>query len=255
MSVWQELLLFTAGLFAGYINVMAGGGSLLTVPVMVFMGLPGPVANGTNRIAILAQCIVSCWVFIRKGLTEFKLSCTLALCTLPGALCGALLGVRLDGVWFNRLLAVIMLAVMLMMLFERKKNNAPGAGESASGNASPKRVLLTHCLMVPVGFYGGIIQVGVGFLIMPVLHRVMGLDLLRVNMHKMFLVLPFTVLSLTVFATQTGVYWLAGVFLALGNACGGWLATHMMISKGDRIIKLVFNLAIMVFIIKLIFFD
>jgi uncharacterized membrane protein YfcA len=74
-------------------------------------------------------------------------------------------------------------------------------------------------------------------------------------MHKIFLVLPFTPLSLVVYAGQVGVDWSAGLFLALGNALGGWLSTHMMISRGERIIKILFNLVLAVFIVKLIFFS
>lgn len=253
MTLSQELLLFGLGVLAGYINVMAGGGSLLTVPVMLFMGLPAPVANGTNRIAILAQSLVSIGIFLRKGLGELKLSLTLALATLPGAFAGALLGVRFDGVWFNRLLAVIMIVVMLLMIFERR-TPADIKQDGDRLNAKPKRVILTHLLMVGIGFYGGIIQVGVGFLIMPILYHVMGLDLLRVNMHKIFLVLPFTLLSLIIYANHVEIAWMAGLFLALGNAAGGWLGTHKMISRGETLIRLVFNAALLIFIIKLIFF-
>ncbi|MBN1378810.1 MAG: sulfite exporter TauE/SafE family protein [Gammaproteobacteria bacterium] len=249
MQFWQELLLFIAGVAAGYINVMAGGGSLLTVPVMVFMGLPAPVANGTNRIAILAQSITACWVFFRKGLSELRLSITLSLFTLPGALLGAHLGVRLEGVWFNRLLAAIMLMVMVLMTLKRKPVAASG-----SNPVKPGRYWLTHILMLFVGFYGGLIQVGVGFIIMPILHRVMGLDLLRVNMHKVFLVMPFTLVSLAVFISSVSLEWMAGLFLALGMATGGWLSTHIMIRKGEGLIRIVFNLALLVIIIKLLFF-
>jgi hypothetical protein len=249
MSHWQELLLFFAGVAAGYINVMAGGGSLLTVPFMVFLGLPGPVANGTNRIAILAQSVTAIWVFFRKGLTELKLSLTLSLFTLPGALLGAYLGVQLDGIWFNRLLAAIMLAVMLLMLVKQKTVTA----ERLSA-VKPWRVRLTYLLMIFVGFYGGLIQVGVGFIIMPVLHRVLGLDLLRVNMHKVFIVLPFTLVSLAVFASEVDLEFRAGVILALGMAAGGWLSTHLMIRKGEHLIKIVFNLALLGMVIKLLFF-
>lgn len=249
MLYWQELLLFIAGLFAGYINVLAGGGSLLTVPFMLFLDLPGPVANGTNRIAILAQSMASCWVFFRKGLTELKLSITLSLFTLPGALLGAHLGVQLDGVWFNRLLAAIMLFVMLLMLIKRKTVLA-----DSSTDIKPWRYWLTHVLMIFVGFYGGLIQVGVGFIIMPILHRVMGLDLLRVNMHKVFLVLPFTLVSLAVFVSQVSLEWRAGLILALGMGTGGWLSTHLMIRKGQHLIKVVFNLTLLGMIIKLLFF-
>jgi uncharacterized membrane protein YfcA len=110
-------------------------------------------------------------------------------------------------------------------------------------------------LMIGVGFYGGLIQIGIGFMIMPILHRVMGLDLLRVNLHKVFLILPFTALSLAIFITKVGVVWAAGLALALGNAIGGWVATHMMIQKGDKIIYMVFNIALVVMVIKLLFFN
>jgi hypothetical protein len=249
MSPWQELLLLVAGIAAGYINVMAGGGSLLTVPFMVFLGLPGPVANGTNRIAILAQSVTAIWVFFRKGLTDLKLSLTLALFTLPGAVVGAYLGVRLDGIWFNRLLAAIMLTIMMLMLFKRKP---PVIEEVAV--VAPWRVWLTHVLMLVVGFYGGLIQVGVGFVIMPILHRVLGLDLLRVNMHKVFIVLPFTLVSLAVFASNVELELRAGIILALGMGAGGWLSTHLMIRRGERLIKIVFNLALLGMVIKLLFF-
>ena len=250
MLIWQEFLLFFAGLFAGYINVLAGGGSLLTVPAMLFLDLPAPVANGTNRIAILAQSIASCWVFFRKGITELKLSLSLSLFTLPGALLGANLGVQLEGVWFNRLLAAIMLFVMLIMAVKRKPVKT-----ASIDSIKPRRYWLTHILMLFVGFYGGMIQVGVGFVIMPILHRVMGLDLLRVNMHKVFLILPFTLVSLAVFASKVSMQWRAGLVLAVGMALGGWLSTHLMIRKGEHLIKVVFNLALLGIVIKLLFFS
>ncbi|HEX5055713.1 MAG TPA: sulfite exporter TauE/SafE family protein [Gammaproteobacteria bacterium] len=251
-SYYQELLLLVAGMMAGYINVMAGGGSLLTVPAMVFMGIPDAVANGTNRIAILAQTLASMWVFFRKGIAELKLSLTLALFTLPGAVAGAWYGTQLRGVWFNRVLAGVMLAVLVLM---HLKPSAGAAAASKPVTTTRTRYWLTHLLMIGVGFYGGLIQVGIGFIIIPILHRVMGLDMLRVNLHKVFLILPFTLLSLVIFIAKVGVVWTAGLTLALGNAAGGWLATHMMIQKGDKIIYMVFNIALFAMIIKLLLFN
>lgn len=252
MTLVHYSILFVVGSLAGYTNVMAGGGSLLTVPAMVFMGIPDAVANGTNRIAILAQTFASMWVFFRKGITELKLSLTLALFTLPGALVGAWYGTQLRGVWFNRVLAAVMLAVLVLMHLkpaERAEAAAPAVATTRG------RYWLTHILMIGVGFYGGLIQIGIGFIIMPILHRVLGLDLLRVNLHKVFLILPFTLLSLMIFIAKVGVVWAAGLALALGNAAGGWLATHMMIQKGDKIIYIVFNMALLAMVIKLLFFN
>lgn len=250
MEVWQGLLLLGVGIIAGFLNVMAGGGSLITVPVMVFMGIPGPVANGTNRIGILAQNITSVVTFFRKGFSDFKLSLSLAAMALPGSIAGAFLGAHFSGVWFNRALGIIMLCVMLIMTFDKGgKDNRNLPQPLTKG-----RLLLGHMAMVVVGFYGGFIQLGVGFIIMPVLHRVLGLDMVRVNMHKVFIVGCYTATALIVFSTQVEVLWLLGGCLAIGNSIGGWIGTHTSISKGDKTIKIVLNCTLAVFIFKLLFF-
>ena len=115
MELWHYGALIAAGIVGGAINVMAGGGSVITVPVMVFLGVPGPIANGTNRIAILAQNLTAVGTFMRGGQGNFRLSITLALCALPGALLGAWTGVQLSGAQFNTALAAVMLATLVLM--------------------------------------------------------------------------------------------------------------------------------------------
>lgn len=247
-ELWQAGLLVAVGIAAGFLNVMAGGGSLLTVPVMVFMGLPGPVANGTNRIAILAQNITAIATFARRGFKDFRLSLTLAACSLPGAIAGALLGVQLHGVWFNRALAIIMVGVMLVMYFDKRT-----AQDSETYQPTGRQLLHGHLLMVVVGFWGGFIQLGVGFIIMPVLNRVMGLDLVRTNMHKVFIVAVYTIVALVIFASQVELVWMIGIALAVGNSIGGYLGTHFAISGGERMIRRVLNVILIIFIIKLLF--
>jgi uncharacterized membrane protein YfcA len=248
MEVWQLALLAVAGVAAGFLNVMAGGGSLLTVPIMLFMGIPGPVANGTNRIAILAQNVTAATTFFRQGYSEFRLSLSLAACAIPGAVAGALIGTQLDGVWFSRTVAVVMLGVMLIMAFDK------GTQQTTSTPPSRRQLWWGHLLMIGVGFYGGFIQLGVGFIIMPVLHRVMGFDLVRTNMHKVFIVGSYTAAALIVFASRVELLWLLGAVLALGNSVGGWLGTRVQISQGQGLIRIVLNVVLVIFIIKLIVF-
>lgn len=249
MDVWSFAILGLVGLIAGFVNVMAGGGSLLTVPVMLFLGLPGPVANGTNRIAILAQNITAVTAFFKKGYSSFRLSLTLSLCALPGAVAGAYFGSHLAGVWFNRTLAAIMLGVMLLMTFSKNRDH-----DSAGDSKEPKNIVLGHVLMVLVGCYGGFIQVGVGFILMAVLHRVMHLDLVVVNMHKVFIVMTYTVAALIVFAVRVDIMWLLGICLAIAYSIGAWLGVHLSISRGERLIKIILNSVLIIFIIKLLFF-
>jgi len=249
LELWQAGLLVTVGVVGGFMNGMAGGGSLLTVPVMVFMGLPGPVANGTNRIAILAQNITAIATFARRGFQDFRLSLTLSACAIPGAVAGAMVGVRLEGEWFDRALAVIMLGVMLLMHFDRGGRQRTPAGEPSS-----RQLWHGHLLMVGAGFWGGFIQLGVGFILMPILNRVMGLDLVRTNMHKVFIVGSYSIAALLVFASQVQILWIVGLALALGNAVGGYLGAHFSITRGEGLIRIVLNIVLIAFIIKLVFF-
>jgi uncharacterized membrane protein YfcA len=247
LELWHAGLLFAVGIVAGFLNVMAGGGSLLTVPVMVFMGLPGPVANGTNRIAILAQNLTAIATFARQGFQDFRLSLSLAACAIPGAVAGAFLGVHLEGIWFNRALALIMLGVLLVMHFDR------GTKERPENYQPTRRQLLNgHLLMIGVGFWGGIIQLGIGFIIMPVLNRVMGLDLVRTNMHKVFVIAAYTVVALLIFASQVELVWMVGLALAAGNSIGGYLGARFTIRGGERMIRWVLNIVLIAFILKLL---
>lgn len=248
LELWQAALLFVVGIVGGFVNVIAGGGSLLTVPVMVFLGLPGPVANGTNRIGILAQSFTSIVTFARRDFRDFRLSLSLSACAIPGAVVGALLGVHLEGIWFNRAVALVMVGVLLAMQFDHGSAQRP-----RDYQPTRRQLLCGHFLMVAVGFWGGFIQIGVGFIIMPILNRVMGLDLVKTNMHKVFIVAAYTIVALLIFASQVELLWLVGLALAAGNAIGGYLGAHFSISKGERLIRLVLNLVLVAFIIKLLF--
>ena len=245
----QEVVLALVGIAAGFVNVMAGGGSLLVMPMMVVMGLPGPVANGTTRVAILAQNITATAGFRKKGYRDLKLSLSLAACAVPGAAVGALLGTRLEGVLFNRVLAGVMIAVIILMATGSK--HAPAI--ETTRPLTRGRLVLGHGLMVLAGLYGGFIQAGVGFIMMAILHRVMGLDLVRVNMHKVFIVGVYTIVALAVFAARGNVLWSTGLVLAAGMALGGWIGSHVAVGKGEKLIRIVLNVALVAMAAKLLF--
>lgn len=249
LEPWQLALLAVAGFGSGWINVIAGGGSLLTVPVMVFLGLPGPVANGTNRIAIIAQNITAVGAFFKNGLSDFRLSLTLAAAASVGAYFGAEAGVRLDGAAFNYVVAAVMVAVMILMATGEDK-----AKPRPDSSAKAKNLVLGHVLMAGAGVWGGFIQIGVGFIMMPILYRVMGLDLVRTNMHKVFIALIFSFVALWVFASKAPIAWDAGIALAAGNALGGWMGAHATIKRGEKFIKRALLAVLVAMAVKLVFF-
>lgn len=246
VELWQLALLMGAGTIAGVLNVIAGGGSLMTVPIMLFLGLSGPEANGTNRISIIAQNIVAVRTFFRRGFSEFRLSLTLSAAAIPGAILGAMVGVNLDGEWFDRVLAVVMLGVLVLMQIPSKKRDTDG------GPLTRQRLLLGHVLMFGAGCWGGFIQVGVGFILMPILHRVMGLDLVRTNMHKVFIALTYNLFAIVVFAAAVSIHWQFGLALAAGNALGGYFGARFSVQGGEVWIRRIVTAVLLVFIVKLL---
>ncbi len=251
MPVEYVLLLVGVGFVSAIINIMAGGGSLLALPALVFMGLPGPVANGSNRLAVLLQTGISTWQFYRDGYSNFRLSLTLTLFALPGTVLGAWAGVHLAGAWFNRVLAAVIILVMILMARrpERKAASAPGV----AAPVSRKRSAAAHLLMIPIGFFGGFIQAGVGFVIMMALHRVLRMDLVHVNMHKVFIVSVYTIAALLIFALNGEVNWLAGLVLGAGGVAGGIVGTKLTVTKGEKFIRIFLYVVLVAMIIKLLF--
>ncbi|MEO0368264.1 MAG: sulfite exporter TauE/SafE family protein [Pseudomonadota bacterium] len=252
--MWELGLLLITGIATGFLNVMAGGGSMLSVPVMIFLGVPGTIANATNRIAILPQNIAAVLTFARDGFADYKLSLSLGLCTLPGALIGSYIATKIPNDQFNWLLALIMVAILIIMAIPDRQNEDVPINDTEVAPISRQRLLVGHLLMVVIGFWGGFIHIGVGFLLMPVLNKVLKLDLVTTNSHKVFIVFVYTSVALLVFSSQLELYWTYGLALAVGTVTGGILAAKLQISRGVGPIKLVLNLVIIAFIIKLLFF-
>ena len=221
---------------------------MLSVPIMIFLGVPGTIANATNRIAILPQNLSAVVAFYRKGFSNFYLSMSLAACTVPGAMFGAYLAALVPNDQFNTLLAVIMLAVLVVMSLPQPRT------VNANQILSRSRMIAGHLLMLLIGFWGGFIHIGVGFLLMPVLNRVMQLDLVTTNSHKVFIVLCYTSFALLVFSSQLEMVWKYGLVLAIGTTIGGWLAANFQIKRGVGAIKWTLNIVVVAFIVKLLLF-
>ncbi len=250
LELWHYAALIGAGVIGGVINVMAGGGSVITVPMMVFLGVPGPIANGTNRIAILAQNLTAATTFWSAGKHNLGLSLRLSACALPGAVLGAWLGSSLSGEWFRWLLAAVMVIVLLLM-----HSSNSGTRLTHDRVISDDRRRLGYLLMVAAGFWGGFIQIGMGFILMPILHRVMGYDLVTTNVQKVFITASYTSVALVIYSLNSDILWLLGATLAIGNAAGGFIGAKLTLKGGESLIRRVMTVAIIVMVIRLLFFS
>ncbi len=237
-------ILFIVGAIAAFINVNAGGGSSLTLPALIFLGLDASVANGTNRVAILFQNISAVYSFKKEKYFELKNSLVLSLLSLPGAIAGALFAVKISNEAFEKILGIIMILLIITIIIPQKKEK-----KIVSDFSIDWRVVLA---MIGIGFYGGFIQVGVGFVIMALLHNALKLDLIKVNMHKVFVVFIFTIPAFLVFFFTNNINWFYGLSLSIGNAAGGWIGAKMSVKKGEKLIRTVLVIAIFIMAVKLL---
>lgn len=238
------IILFGVGLFAGFINVMAGGGSTITMPMMIFLGLDAATANGTNRVALLIQNIAAISSFHKGKGYRFKTVLFYAVWTLPGAVIGALAAVRIENDLFEKILGVVIIGVMTTVLLPQKKT-LHNADDSANST------WLIYPALFAIGFYGGFIQAGVGFLFMAALLHILKLDLIKVNMVKVFIIFVYTIPAIFIFAVSGHINVIYAAALAAGNASGAWWAAKLAIKKGENIIRLVLFIAVLAMALKL----
>lgn len=282
MPEWLGYLaLFATGLVAGALNVLAGGGSFLTLPVLLWLDLPAvagaglpvtTVANGTNRVGILLQNMGAVWGFHRYRVVPWGWALAAILPALVGAALGTWAALHVGDRDFRRILAFLMVAVTLGT-FLRPRRRQPqrqgfdeaggeGSGEDGrhppaarlrplpSTDGWPPRPWLLASGFFLVGVYGGFVQAGVGFLILAVTSWT-GLDLVRGNALKVVSILAFTVLSLTIFASQGAVAWWPGLVLGAGTALGGQAGVRWTVLRGHAFVRWVVTVTVVTFAVLL----
>lgn len=227
IPLYLYVVLVLAGVAAGFVNTLAGSGSLITLPLLIFLGLPAPLANGTNRVAILLQNVVGVTSFRRQGVLSFGPSLWLAVPAVAGSLVGARIAVELNEAMMRRTIGVLML-VMVVVLLVRPKRWLEGKAEHV--HRRPGWPLIVA--FFAIGAYGGFIQAGVGIFLLAGLVLGAGYDLVRANAVKVLIVLLFTAFALAVFVLHGQVVWKVGLVLALGNMTGAWIAARMAVKRG-----------------------
>lgn len=244
MSALAFAGLVLVGFVAAVINVIAAGGSFLTLPMLLFLGLPASVANGTNRVGVLAQNVSAVVGFHRHQVLPLAWSLKASVPALAGAALGVWAALTVPDVAFRRILSVVMLVMTLGTLLHKSLRGAPRREPQSPWHPG---MSIGFFLM---GVYGGFLQAGVGFLALA-LTTIAGLDLVRGNAVKVFTVMLLTILSLAVFAGTGHVNWPAGVALGLGNLLGGIVGVRVAVLKGHKWLEHVVTGTIVVFAIML----
>ncbi len=227
--ILNSIFLFLAGLLSGIINVVSGGGSFITLPVLSMYGLSPSVANGTNRIAILLQNISAVGNFTKEKVVDFKRALFLSIPTTLGAVVGTSIVLKLPDEIIKKSLGIIFLGMAFFMI------HSPKVWEE--GRKTHKRPLLSFLVFFLIGVYGGYIQAGVGFFLIYALTLLEGFDIVRTNALKVLLVLLFTILSLILFTFGNKIEPVPGLILGAGSFFGGYLGSKLAIKLNKRYIR------------------
>lgn len=226
-------LLVVLGFVAGIINTLAGGGSNLTIPALIVLGLPAEVANATNRVGVFMQSISGIAGFRHHNRLDTSDLVPILIPNIVGGLIGALAAAWLPSLIIKPLLLGTMLLMAFLMLV-RPKTVMPDATETAK---SVKNTPAAWLGLGIAGFYGGFVQAGVGFVLIAALCGTLRYDLVRGNALKLVCTLAFTAVSLAIFIWQDLILWLPGLLLAVGSMCGAWMAVKFAIKANPNTLK------------------
>lgn len=237
MTELFPLFIFFSGILSGFLNTVAGGGSLLVLPLLVFSGLDMGVANATNRVAIFLQSVTASRSFIRGGALEIREMLPSALVAALGSLAGTFVAIRLDERELRGVVSLLILAMALLLIFK------PDMWEERRKVRLPRWVMFTVFFLI--GVYGGFVQAGVGFFLIWALAGLGGRDLVQANAAKVFIVGCFTAASLVLFASSGMVRLGTGLILACGSVIGAHLGARFTLARGNRVIRWILAITVM----------
>lgn len=248
MDWWIYILVVVIGLLAGFINTIAGSGSLLTLPLLIFLGLDPNTANGTNRLSIFMQSISAVSGFKKNKVFTVNEGVQFAIPATLGAIGGALIAVETKPEMLNYIIAVILVVMLILLLFNPKK------WLETNEKKQKKNKVIMFLLFFATGIYAGFLHASVGFFWLAALVLGAGYDLVKANALKNFIVLLYIPITIVIFALNDQINYGLGLLLGAGSMIGARLAVIMSVKKGAPIIRYFLLIAILISAIKLIFF-
>ncbi len=247
MAWYEYPLIIAVGFLAAFLNTVGGGGSLFSVPILTFIGLPITIANATSRVAILFQNIFAVGGFRSKGVElPWPYAIYLGIASLGGGLAGSLLAAHVPDDVFKKIFVVVMFISVGLILYDPFKSK----GEE---KLTPKAQWTGVFFFLFIGVYGGFVQAGIGFLVIAVLSLVNNLSLVKSNYVKVFAAIVYTGVSVVVFALEGKINWYIGLVLAIGHALGGWYASRWSVKAGEVWIKRVMIVSVLAMAVVLWF--
>jgi uncharacterized membrane protein YfcA len=224
------LVLFIAALIAGFVDAIAGGGGLITIPVLLLAGVPPLSALATNKLQGTFGSLTAATMMMRKGLVRFPDVRVLFFCSLFGAAIGTLTVQFIDARTLDMVIPIVLSCIALYFLL------APGAG---AVDSQPRIAEATYrSTVVPaIGFYDGLFGPGTGSFFSLAGVALRGQNLIAATANAKVLNFASNIASLTVFVIGGKVLWAAGGVMILGQMMGAWGGAHAVVRGGTRLIR------------------
>jgi uncharacterized membrane protein YfcA len=232
MTIVEIIVLIISGLLVGFINTLAGGGSIISLSILMFLGLPANVANGTNRVAIFIQNIAAVGSFKQQKVLDHKKGFWLAIPATIGSVIGAWIAVDLNEDIIEKAIAIVMLIMMFVILYK------PQRWLKGKKELQEKKVTVGQfILFFFIGIYGGFLHMGVGYALLAGIVLGAGYDLVKANAIKVFIILIWAPVILVVFLIHGQVNFYYGLVLSIGNVAGALIASRLAVKKGANFVR------------------
>ncbi|MGM0613382.1 MAG: sulfite exporter TauE/SafE family protein [Bacteroidota bacterium] len=240
---WLEVvILIVSGILVGFINTLAGGGTIISLSALILLGLPANIANGTNRIAVTIQTLTSVAVFRHHHVLDTKKGLRLGIPVIIGSVLGAEIATTIAEEVFEKVIGVIILFMMVFVIYKPEKWLK---GQIHLQNR--KVTVWQYILFFVMGIYGGFLHVGIGYFLLASLVLGAGYDLVKANAVKVLIVLMYAPFTLLVFMLHNEVNYKYGLILAIGNVLGALTASKLSIKRGAGFVRWVMVVVILVF--------
>lgn len=245
VSFFNVALILIVGIVAGFLNVAAGGGSMLMLPLLVFLGMDMSVANATNRVGIFMQNLVASGKFHKEGVLRPKEALFFIIPAALGAVAGTFLAIELNEIFLRIVISILICIMAVLLVIKPKMWEGTGVRRGSPW--------LLRIIFFFIGVYGGFVQAGVGFFFIWAFVGLTGYDLLHSNAIKVTVILCYTAISLLLFASRGLVHLQTGLIIACGTMIGGFLGARFSIAKGNNWLRWVLATVIFASAAKMIF--
>lgn len=231
MNIEHIIILILSGIVVGFINTLAGGGTIISITTFMAMGLPIITATGTNRIPVMLQNLVASIIFKKKKLYKMREALKLSLPVMSGAVISAQFTTTLTSDVFSIIFMSGLLIFAILLFYKPESWHREVRDESV-------KIHLKHWIILfVIGLYGGSIYVGMGYMLIGIFVLSLGFDLMQANAIKNLMALLVAPVSIIPFILTSHVDYSMGFTHGIGNIIGAYIASKYALNLGPKFIR------------------